>query len=357
VFESHMGKQFSDSPRAIYEELQRRKTGLRPVWVYATHSAGFPAEARLVRRQSWGYLWALGRARFWVDNQGFPHDLKKRAGTTYIQTWHGSAFKRMGFDEAEVRSGTRRRQQTLKKAIDRFDVFLVRTEHDVRTLTKGLQVGGELMRVGYPRNDALVNNDNQAEQDTLRTSLGLTDNRRVVLYAPTFRPDQLGSAGIVLPFDLHDFVERFGEDTVLLVRPHYLASFVLPPMYAHTVRNVAQIHDVTPLLQISDALITDYSSVMFDYALLDRPMIFHVPDYDDYVGRNRGAYFDLASTAPGPVTRTSEELFTALTGLGGNATDFAGKRRDFVAGFGEYDTGQAAKAVVDRFLQPGARRG
>jgi CDP-glycerol glycerophosphotransferase len=358
VFESHMGKQFSDSPRAIYEELKRRATSYRPVWVYATHPAGFPSDARLVRRQSWAYLWALGRARFWVDNQGFPHDLKKRPGTTYIQTWHGSAFKRMGFDEAAVRSDTQRRQQILKKAIDRFDVFLVRSEHDVRTLTRGLQVRGELMRVGYPRNDALVNDDNQTEQEILRTSLGLTDSRRVVLYAPTFRPEQLGRGrGLVLPFELHDFVERFGEDTVLLVRPHYLTSFVLPPMYAHSVRNVAQIHDVTPLLQISDALITDYSSLMFDYALLDRPMIFHVPDYDDYVGRNRGAYFDLASTAPGPVTRTSEELFTALTDLPGNGTAFVEKRRDFVAKFGEYDTGQAAKAVVDRFFQAGARRG
>jgi CDP-glycerol glycerophosphotransferase len=358
VFESHMGKQFSDSPRAIYEELKRRETSFRPVWVYATHPAGFPADARLVRRQSWAYLWALGRARFWVDNQGFPHDLKKRPGTTYIQTWHGSAFKRMGFDEAAVRSDTLRRQQVLKKAIDRFDVFLVRSEHDVRTLTKGLQVGGELMRVGYPRNDALVNDDNQTEQETLRKSLGLTDSRRVVLYAPTFRPEQLGRGrGLVLPFELHDFVQRFGEDTVLLVRPHYLTSFVLPPMYAHSVRNVAQIHDVTPLLQISDALITDYSSLMFDYALLDRPMIFHVPDYDDYVGRNRGAYFDLASAAPGPVTRTSEELFAALTDLPGNGAAFVEKRRDFVAKFGEYDTGRAAKAVVDRFFQPGARRG
>jgi len=86
-------------------------------------------------------------------------------------------------------------------------------------------------------------------------------------------------------------------------------------------------------------------------------MIFHVPDYDDYVGRNRGAYFDLASTAPGPMTRTSEELFRALTDLPGNGTAFVEKRRDFVAKFGEYDTGQAAKAVVDRFFQAGARRG
>jgi CDP-glycerol glycerophosphotransferase len=358
VFESHMGKQFSDSPRAIYEELKRSGAAFRPVWVYAgDHPNGFPTDVKLVRRQSYPYLRELGRARYWVDNQGFPHDLRKRPGTTYIQTWHGSAFKRMGFDEAGVKSDTKQRQRLFQKAIDRFDVFLVRSEHDVRTLTRALRVGADLMRVGYPRNDALVTGDGKDEIDRLRRSLGLTDSRRAVLYAPTFRAEQLSKGGgMELPFDLHEFVERFGEDTVLMVRPHYLTSFVLPPRFQHSVRNVARIHDVTRLLQISDALITDYSSLMFDYALLDRPMIFHVPDLDNYVERSRGAYFDLAATAPGPLTRTSAELFDALGDLDGNAASFAARRGTFVAEFGEYDTGNAAKAVVDRFFAEGGAR-
>ncbi|GGQ41298.1 bifunctional glycosyltransferase/CDP-glycerol:glycerophosphate glycerophosphotransferase [Couchioplanes azureus] len=360
VFESHMGKQFSDSPRAIYEELKRSGVDFRAVWSYsAKHPTGFPAGVKLVRRQSLAYLRELGRAAFWVDNQGFPFDIKKRPGTTYIQTWHGSAFKRMGFDEAAIKSQTAAKQRRLQNAIDRFDVFLVRTEHDVRTLTKGLRVGAELMRVGYPRNDALVRNENGAEVAELRRTLGLTDDRRVVLYAPTFRPQELGrgSSGLQLPFSLDEFVERFGEDTVLLVRPHYLTHFALPPKYGHTVRNAAHIHDVTPLLEISDALITDYSSLMFDYALLDRPMIFHVPDYEDYVGSSRGSYFDLASVAPGPLTRTSDDLLAAIADLDQLAGRYADQRKSFVSQFGEYDTGNAAKAVVDRFFRPEGHRG
>ncbi|MBW6433143.1 bifunctional glycosyltransferase family 2 protein/CDP-glycerol:glycerophosphate glycerophosphotransferase [Actinoplanes hulinensis] len=358
VFESHMGKQFSDSPRAIYEEMQRQGIKFTPIWVYATHPTGFPSEAKLVMRNSWAYLQALGQAEFWIDNQGFPHDLRKRPETTYIQTWHGSAFKRMGFDEATIKAQTETQQRKWQSAIDRFDYFLVRSEHDERTLTKGMRVGAELLRTGYPRNDALVNGGNEKELAKLREKLGITDGRRVVLYAPTFRPEEIKRrSGLELPFDLDDFVQRFGEDTILLVRPHYLVSFALPPAYGHSVRNVANVHDVTPLMQISDALITDYSSLMFDYSLLDRPMIFHVPDYDDYVGSSRGSYFDLASTAPGPLTRTSEELIAAIADLDGNATAFAGKRREFVAEFGEYDTGQAAKAVVDHFFRTGDRRG
>ncbi|MFB9331404.1 bifunctional glycosyltransferase/CDP-glycerol:glycerophosphate glycerophosphotransferase [Actinoplanes octamycinicus] len=359
VFESHMGKQYSDSPRAIYEEMKRAGIKFDPIWVHAdANPSGFPKDVKLVQRQSYAYLRALGTAEFWIDNQGFPHDLRKRAGTTYIQTWHGSAFKRMGFDQAAVKQQTEKQQERLQTAIDRFDYFLVRSEHDVRTLAKGLRIGAELLRVGYPRNDALVNNDNQEELAKLRKQLGLTDGRKVVLYAPTFRPEEVNrKSGLELPFDLADFVHRFGEEVVLLIRPHYLVSFALPPAYEHSVRNVQHVHDVTPLMQISDALITDYSSLMFDYSLLNRPMIFHVPDYDDYVNTSRGAYFDLASTAPGPITQTSDELLDAVAGLDGNVTAFAEKRREFVAEFGEYDTGQAAKAVVDHFFRTGNRRG
>jgi CDP-glycerol glycerophosphotransferase len=360
VFESHMGKQFSDSPRAIYEELKRSGARFRPVWVYAdAHPNGFPSDVKLVKRQSYGYLRELGRARYWVDNQGFPHDLRKRPGTTYIQTWHGSAFKRMGFDMAEVKQMNAGQQRKLQSAVDRFDYFMVRTEHDARTLVKGLGVKAELLRAGYPRNDALVNHTNAEEVAALRESLNLTDDRKILLYAPTFRPEQLTgpNKGLQLPFSLHDFTERFGDEYVLLIRPHYLVSFALPPMYAHSVRNVANVHDVTPLLQLADGVITDYSSLMFDYALLDRPLVFHVPDYDDYVDNSRGSYFDLASVAPGPLTRTPEELFAALSDLDELRTAYAEQHRAFVAQFCEYDTGNAARAVVERFFSKGARRG
>ena len=323
-----MGKQFSDSPRAIYEALLRANLGYQPIWSYEKHPAGFPKEARLVKRNSWAYFRALARARFWVDNQGFPLDLRKRPETTYIQTWHGSAFKKMGFHESLIKADTQDKQQRLQRAIDRFDVFLVRAEHDKETLAKGLGVRGELFEAGYPRNDALITGANANEVAVLRQRLELDDGRTVVLYAPTFRPKKKGwgAEALEVPW-LEEFVERYGDRMILLVRPHYLATFGLPPALRHAVRNVAHVHDITPLYQLSDALITDYSSVMFDYALLNRPMIFHVPDLEDYVG-TRGAYFDLAEWAPGPLTRTGDEVLAALADLPAHAERYAeGARR------------------------------
>jgi CDP-glycerol glycerophosphotransferase len=358
VFESHLGTQYSDNPKYIYRELRQRGTGHEAIWSYDKSSRGFPPDARLVRRGSWAYYRALARAEFWVDNQGFPAGLTKRRQTTYIQTWHGSAFKRMGFDEPSVKQGTLTEQRRLHQMVGRFDHFLVRSEHDVRTLVKGLGVTAEPLRAGYPRNDPLVTGGDPEELAGLRRRLGLEDDgRTVVLYAPTFRTDEDGrpAARFELPFDLERFARELGDTHVLLVRAHYLSTAVVPPGLRGTVIDVGDVHDVTPLMLLADALITDYSSVMFDYALRDRPMIFYTPDGDEYVAHRRGAYFDLAEHAPGPVVDDEDGLLAALADLDGVRRDHAERRRLFVERFGEYDTGTAAKAIVERFFAGGDR--
>ena len=146
------------------------------------------------------------------------------------------------------------------------------------------------------------------------------------------------------------FADEFGDQYVLLVRSHYLNHVVLPPSVRGRVIDVSGHHDVTPLLALADGLITDYSSVMFDYALLDRPMFFFTYDYEEYVHEGRGTYFDLRERAPGPVVRTEEELYTALVSLDEQAEKYAEAREGFVAEFGEYDKGTAAQTIVDQFF-------
>jgi CDP-glycerol glycerophosphotransferase len=358
VFESHLGAQYSDNPKYIHRELRARGTGHQAIWSYDKSTRDFPKDARLVKRGSWAYYRALARAEFWVDNQGFPAGLTKRRQTTYIQTWHGSAFKRMGFDEPSVKRSTEAEQRRMRRMIGRFDHFLVRSEHDVRTLVKGLGVTAEPLRAGYPRNDALVTGGDLEELADLRRRLMFEgDGRTVVLYAPTFRTDEDGrpAARFELPFDLERFARELGDTHVLLVRAHYLSTAVVPPGLRGTVIDVSDIHDVTPLMLLADALVTDYSSVMFDYALRDRPIIFYTPDGHEYVAHRRGAYFDLAEHAPGPVVGDEDGLLAALGDLDGVHRDHAERRRLFVERFGEYDTGTAAKAIVERFFAGGDR--
>ncbi|RFU85331.1 glycosyltransferase [Streptomyces triticagri] len=363
VFESHLGRQYSDSPRAIYEEMRRQGVRFRAVWSYAGDPAGFPKDAVLVRRWSWPYLRYLAQAEFWIDNQGFPLRLDKRPETTYIQTWHGSALKRMGFDEPGHKAMWRPDREAYQRALDRFDAFLVRSEHDVRTLVRAYRLRPDVpLRTGCPRNDALVA-ARAAEAGTgprargpLAAELGIPEGRTVLLYAPTFRATEGGQVRTFeIPFDVEQFALRFGDRFVLLIRAHYLNQVVLPPSVRGTVLDVTGRHDITPLLTLADGLITDYSSVMFDYALLDRPMIFYAYDHEEYAVHARGTYFDLREEAPGPVTGTQEELFAAVARLEADDAEYAASRADFVARYGEYDQGDAARRVVSTFFARGRR--
>ncbi|MFJ9981929.1 bifunctional glycosyltransferase/CDP-glycerol:glycerophosphate glycerophosphotransferase [Streptomyces cyaneofuscatus] len=366
VFESHMGRCYGDSPRALHEEIRRQGLKLRATWSYDTSPAGFPDDARLVRRWSWRYLWALARAEFWVDNQGFPQHLRKPARTTYLQTWHGSAYKRMGFDETRVRLQNAPQRERLQQAVHRFDHFLVRSEHDVATLARAYRLPEDrLLRTGYPRNDALVAERTRTETEgrlprpPLAGALGIDDHKKVVLYAPTFRggPAAGGKqARRRLLLDVREFAERFGDSYTLLVRAHYLEAARLPLCPPGTVIDVSRHHDVSELLALADVLVTDYSSIMFDFALLDRPVLLYAPDLDTYAAE-RGSYFDLREKAPGPVTETQEELFGQLAELKKSDIRHASHRAAFAAEFGAYDRGDAARQVVAAvFSRQGASR-
>jgi CDP-glycerol glycerophosphotransferase len=294
-----------------------------------------------------------------VDNQSFPRDILKRPETTYIQTWHGSALKVMGSDIPSERRKTAAQRAAAQAMVDRFDYFVVRSEHDVRTLVQGLGVKAEILRTGYPRNDALVNRDAAATAatDALRNKLGLPEDKRVLLYAPTFRQSGGKVQNFAMPFDLTRFGREFGDDWVLLIRTHYLNTVVLPPEADAYARNVSDIPDITPLMLLADGLITDYSSVMFDYALLDRPQFFYAYDFEEYTQQERGAYFDLHERAPGPVVHDEDALFEALRDFDTTKAEHADRRADFVRSFGEFDRGTAAKEIVERcILRPGDHR-
>ncbi|CAM5586135.1 hypothetical protein SBADM41S_10175 [Streptomyces badius] len=231
------------------------------------------------------------------------------------------------------------------------------------TLARAYRLPEErLLRTGYPRNDALIAERTRAETEgrlprpPLAAELGLDDHKKTVLYAPTFRggPGKQRKARLLL--DVREFAERFGDTHTLLVRAHYLESARLPVCPPGTVVDVSRHHDVSELLTITDVLVTDYSSIMFDFALLDRPVVLFAPDLETYAAE-RGGYFDLREQAPGPVTATQEELFAALAELKKSDTRYADRRRAFAERFGVHDRGDAARATVAAVFGPTASRG
>ncbi len=355
VFESHMGKQYSDSPRYIYEAAVAAgldRLGIRPVWSYARRPEGFPTDCRLVLRESWRYVHDMARAELWVDNQGFPRAYARRKETTYVQTWHGTPLKRMGFDSPALERASAATRRTHKQMMKRWSALLVPSEYFVETFVKSYGYDGTLVRKGLPRNDLLVRGVDQEWIDAKKHELGLPADRRLVLYCPTFRDR---ARRLETPYDLPIDLERarraLGDDCYLLLRTHYLDTYKLSNRFAPFAADVSKHHDVTELMLLADVLVTDYSSVMFDFANTGKPMVFYTYDYEDYVRDERGTYLDLPEIAPGPMVETTDALVEALRAVDDDVAKYAERYAEFRERFCSYETGRASEHVVDEFFR------
>lgn len=354
VFESHMGRQYSDSPRYIYEAAVAAgldRLGLTPVWSYAKAPAGFPEDVRLVKREGWRYQHDLARAEFWVDNQGFPRAYGRRRETTYVQTWHGTPLKRMGFDSPALeRAGASVRRQH-RAMMRRWSALLVPSEYFVETFVKSYGYQGDLVRCGLPRNDLLLTGVSEEWVREMKLHLQLPTDRRIVLYCPTFRDRARRlETPYELPLDLERMRLALGDDVHLVLRTHYLDSLKMSDRFAPFATDLSRHHDVTELMLLADVLVTDYSSVMFDFANTGKPMVFYTYDYEDYVRDERGTYVDLPDIAPGPVVATEDELIQALGSFEKDAPNYADRYAEFRARYCGYETGHAAADVVRRFF-------
>ncbi len=357
VFESGLGTQYADSPRYLYEELVRRGDQRRKVWVYHRKLPGNNPRTKVVRRLSPGYFWYLARAKYWVNNQNFPHYLRRRRNGVFIQTWHGTPLKRMLLDLEQVHGRDEDYVARVNQAVRQWSVLLSPSPYATRAFRSAFGYRGPVLEEGYPRNDVLALGRRSDAGSTIRERLGLPHGRRVVLYAPTFRDDQstgTGRFGFELPLDLEAFQRRFGADTVLLLRMHVLIAnrLAIPESVAGCVRDVSGYPEVQELLLASDVLVTDYSSVLFDYAILRRPIVFYAYDLEHYRDTLRGFYLDYGPNLPGPVAQTEDELFDALAEAA--VPDPVRDRRleEFAARFAPKDDGGAARRVVDQLLPP-----
>jgi CDP-glycerol glycerophosphotransferase len=287
---------------------------------------------------------ARGASRLLVINDWMRRRFARRPGQVVLQTWHGTPLKRLalhrpGFDP--------RRAAAVIKESRRWNVLLAQNPYAGRILRKAYAFLRRPIWVeGYPRNDVLVTEDGCAT----RRALGIAPDARVLLYAPTWRDDREEIVDFLDPAAL---AEELGA--VVLVRGH--SRTLLPGKDAEGPRviDVTGFPDTSRLLTAVDALITDYSSVMFDFSVTGRPMYFLVPDMEHYRGELRGFYFDLTDAAPGPVVRTQAELISALRD--GDAASYADRYSRWRRTFNARDDGHAAERVVARILDQGFVRG
>lgn len=345
LFESHMGKSRSDSPRSIADALTLTHPKIVQTWSFEKNSSHHGSALESVTRGSLKYLYQLARSEYIVDNQTLPGYFRKRQGQTYLQTWHGVPLKRMGFDEPDFATGSSAKQAELARRVRDWDFLTNPSPYFERTFVPAYRTKASLLPFGSPRNDSLVNISADTVSE-LREQLGISQNVRTVLYAPTFRAaSRKGSKSVELQMDFDSWLAELGADVQLLVRAHYLNRLRIPENFADRIIDVSGIDDTSTLLAVSDILITDYSSVMFDFAVLDRPIIIYAYDLAQYTDSERGTYFDLEESRPGPLVQSQDELHDAVRNLLTSDPD-ANRRRSFYNEYMGREDGSAASRSV-----------
>jgi CDP-glycerol glycerophosphotransferase len=304
-----------------------------------------------VRQDSREFYEALARARYIVSNDHFPEFFERRDDQTVVQTWHGTPLKRLGFDVSRLRGDTRKFEQGWDQqkrnwqyvvSPNRFATPILRSAYELDDST--------MLETGYPRDDVLAGANREERTLELRRHLGLPEGARIVLYAPTYRDDvrdRRGRYRLEQKLDIDRLRGALGDDAVLLYRKHHYIVDDVPATADGFVRDVSSYPDGTELLLAADVLITDYSSMIVDFANTGRPILFFTYDIDLYRDQMRGFYVDFEAIAPGPLLTNNDELADALRDPDAVRAQHADKYDAFTAKFCELDDGGAAARVVD----------
>lgn len=345
-FESFYGRGATCNPYAIDREIAARYPQLTRFWGVVDASTPVPDGAITVVRGTSEWWHARATSRYVVANDWLRRTFSPQPFQVVLQTWHGSMLKRIGLD----RSGQPQSKiDTIRLEQSKWDVLLSQNHHSSVILSSAYDWHRTLFEEGYPRNDPLTPGSPYAgDGAAIRAQLGIRPDQTAVLYAPTWRENM---TSMVTFLDLERLSTELGEGYVILLRGHSrTVKFGASLSEVPGVIDVTTYPEVTDLFLAADAMITDYSSVMFDYSVTRRPMIFFVPDMDDYRDSLRGVYFDLSEVAPGPVLSTQDEVTRAVRELDRAGERYADLYDAWVERFNHLDDGHSAERVVRRLL-------
>ena len=292
------------------------------------------------------YYRLIARAGWFVNNVGFPEDVVKRPGTVRIHTHHGTPIKTMGLDQLGSFVGGRVDREGQLRRVARWDYSVSQSPFATRTWERAYPGAYRTLEVGHPRNDRLATSTTD-DVARIRDQLGIAPGVRTVLYAPTHR-EYLPKLDAYL--DPDRFAAALGPEYLVLHRLHFLVRGRRPEAGGATL-DVTEYGSVEDLYLAADVLVTDYSSVLFDFAVLDRPIAVYAPDWEVYSAL-RGVYFDLPAQPPGIVATTQESLVEAFRSGAVDGEEAARLRSTFRATFCPHDDGRAAERVVREVWTP-----
>lgn len=314
LFESFAGSAIADSPLALFQEARTRAVGGKHYWTVKDLSVSVPEGAIPVVLHSAKYHEILSTAKWLINNNNFPYYFQKRPGQIYLQTWHGTPLKKIGNDVPSKNLSISYRE-LMKREAEQWDYLLAQNEYARDRLAGAFGYQGPVLDLGYPRNDSLANGKVDETSVDLRTHLGISPEQHVVLYAPTWR-DNVRTASnhydLVSYLNFDALAKAFGNSVVVLLRGHSNTVASNRKFSDVNVIDVSRHPNINEVMLASDSLVTDYSSIMFDFAILNRPIFILAPDIDDYSSSTRGFYYDFEMNLPGPLLKSTGELVDIL---------------------------------------------
>lgn len=356
LFESNLGRNYTGNPRAIYEEMIRHglDKDYQCIWFFENVNRKVPGNAQIVKRARLTYLYYMAIAKVWVFDCRQPEFLIKRNDTVYIQTWHGTPLKKLALDmeqiDSVVSSSIEDYHEAFRKNTDTWDYLISQNRFSTETFKRCFAFEEKpILEIGYPRNDILFRKNKPDSIRHLKKKYGIPLDKKVILYAPTWRDNEFYGQGrykFVSPLDFNLAKERLSDEYVFLVKYHYLVADQIDwSQYEGFVYSFDEKVDISRLYLIADMLITDYSSVMFDYSILKRPMLFFAYDLENYKDNLRGFYFDFLEEAPGPISKDTNQLLDDI--LSYDAAKWQEKYKAFNEKYNHVDDGKASDKVTN----------
>ncbi|WP_028660286.1 bifunctional glycosyltransferase/CDP-glycerol:glycerophosphate glycerophosphotransferase [Nocardioides insulae] len=355
-FQCLRGEVASDSQLAIHRVLRRRRPDLRLIWGVNDYTVRLPEGAEPVLRGSEEWLRALAESRWICVNHELPSEFRKQAGQVVIQTYHGHPFKSMGLHRWRVMSVPSWIVAEGLAARSQWDYLVAPSPLAAQLYQENFPIEGlETLQIGHPRNDALLAPQASSVRQRVRRQLGVPDDVKLLLYAPTWRDNTASDpwkSKMVEFLDPHEFAESLGDGYRLLLRGH-------PAHQRHRYRaghsagviDATDYPEINDLILASDAGVFDYSSIRFDYGVTGKPMIFYVPDEEHYLRETPGL-FEYAESAPGPRVHTADELRREVLRLGDSAATYRDAYGLFNQTFNARSDGHSAERLVDRVFGP-----
>jgi CDP-glycerol glycerophosphotransferase (TagB/SpsB family) len=340
-FESFFGRNATCNPRAMDREIARRRPDLPRYWAVDDYSVQVPPGGipLVIGSEDW---WRVRESARWiVTNEWFRTRYVKKPYQTVLQTWHGSMYKKIGLDRTKKGKAHLARVRLERSS---WDLFLSQNGDTTPIIRRAYDFTGGVVESGYPRNDELHDPDPERIQ-AVRDALGINPGDTVVMYAPTWR--ELNQEDVEL-LNVVDVSERLGPGFTFLQRGHVRTLDLSQVVRHDNVIDVSTYPQINDLYLAADVLITDYSSMMFDFSVTRRPMIFYTPDIEEYTDpRVRGVYFDLEEVAAGPVVKTPEEVVNLLATLDTWVPTYADRYAAWTERFNHADDGHVSERAVD----------